>query len=158
MTATPTNRKSYYSLRYDDGVMPEVDPELLKDAELFDTMLKELRGLFRERNNIYRSRFRDHGIAGVLSLIAYKIQWLSSRLDDEGDLSHGEDLTEGFLDLAVYSALGALLSHYGEETAECKHLFAAQAYKNRPSEPDEPWRCVLCGAQARVTEQDGASS
>jgi len=157
MKAKPTNKKSCYTLRYGDGVMPQVDPELLEDAELFDTILREIRGLFRERNNIYRSRFRDNGIGGTMSLIAYKIQWLVSKLHGEDSSGQGEDLTEGFLDLAVYSALAAILCHYGEELAECRHLFAAQAH--RTSEPSEPWRCLLCGIRAQVSEQqEGAGS
>lgn len=152
--------KNRYELRFGDGVMPQVDPELVDDAELFDVLLNEIRGLFRERNNVYRSRFRDNGIAGTMSLIGYKIQRLSSQLNGEDGAGSDEDLTEGFLDLAVYSLLAALLSHYGEESAACRHLFAAQIdTAPEPSEQpwhEQPWHCVLCGARAQVTEQSGA--
>jgi hypothetical protein len=136
-----------YTFRYTGGPFPEPAQEVRQDAELFDHVLDEIRGLFRERNNVYRSRFRSQGIGGILSWIAVKMQRLSSLLAEGPAPDEDEDVTENLLDIAVYAGLGALMSYYGQqEAAPCKHLYALDEETNDTA----ALHCLLCGAKSRL--------
>lgn len=136
-----------YIFRYTGGPFPAPAPEVTKDAQLFDEVLDEVRGLFRQRNNVYRSRFRQQGIGGILSWIAVKMQRLSSLLAEGPSSGEDEDVTENLLDIAVYASLGALMSYYGQqEQAPCKHLYAIDDLPNENTN----LHCLLCGVGARL--------
>jgi hypothetical protein len=141
-----------YEFRYTGGRFPEPAGEVARDAELFDTVLDEMRGLFRQRNNVYRSQFRQQGLGGVLSWIAVNMQRVSSLLSDGPTSEQDEDLTENLLDMAVYAALGALLSHYTEpQTAQCKHLYATRDISDdRAGMNTHQLWCLLCGSKAKI--------
>jgi hypothetical protein len=138
---------NFYNFRYTGGPFPLPAPELENDAILFDHVLDEIKGLFRERNNIYRSRFRQQGIGGILSWIGVKMQRLSSLLAHGPGPDEDEDVTEHLLDIAVYAALGALMNYYGaHESAPCKHLYAVEEDCDR----GEHLHCLLCGNKSRL--------
>jgi hypothetical protein len=144
-----------YAFKYIGSDLPKPSPEVAVDAELFDRVTVEMRGIFRDKNNAYLSQFRREGITAILSWIRTKQARISSVLtggtDDEG-------LTENFLDLAVYGALGALLSHYGERGQHeigCRHLFRIADETGRGGS-DINLHCVLCGETRAVVDAPGA--
>jgi hypothetical protein len=136
-----------YKFRYTGGPFPVPAPEVEDDAILFDHVLDEIRGLFRERNNIYRSRFRQQGTGGILSWIGVKMQRLSSLLAQGAGPDEDEDVTENLLDIAVYAALGALMNYYGQqESTPCRHLYAV----DESSHGSGDLHCLLCGDKSRL--------
>ena len=140
-------KSNSYNFRYTGGPFPNPAPELENDAILFDQVLDEMKGLFRERNNVYRSRFRQQGIGGILSWIGVKMQRLSSLLVHGPSPDEDEDVTEHLLDIAVYAALGALMTYYGaQESAPCKHLYAVE----EDSDESGHLHCLLCGGKSRL--------
>jgi hypothetical protein len=140
-------RANSYRFRYTGGPFPMPAAEVENDAILFDHVLDEIRGLFRERNNIYRSRFRQQGIGGILSWIAVKMQRLSSLLGQGPGSNEDEDVTENLLDIAVYAALGALMNYYGpQESAPCKHLYSVE----EDCDDGRTLRCLLCGSKSKL--------
>ena len=140
-----------YTFKYTASDLPKPSPEVAVDAELFDRVIVEMRGMFRDKNNAYLSQFRREGITAILSWIRTKQTRISSVLTGGAD---DEGLTENFLDLAVYGALGALLSHYGERAqAEigCRHLFSIADEVERGGS-DINLHCVLCGETRAVVD------
>lgn len=120
---------------------PDPLPRLRRDATLFDLKVDAMRRLFRERNNVYHSRFRDEGLGAILSWLRTKQQRIASILTDT-PAGEDEGLAENFLDVAVYGVLGAILAEESGETSPCSHLFAVDT--------GEAGQCVLCGATARI--------
>jgi len=140
-------RANSYKFRYTEGPFPMPAPEVENDAILFDHVVDEIKGLFRERNNVYRSRFRQQGIGGILSWIAVKMQRLSSLLAQGAGPDEDEDVTENLLDIAVYAALGALMNYYpAQESAPCKHLYAVE----EDCHDGGNLHCLLCGDKSRL--------
>lgn len=136
-----------YKFRYTGGPFPIAAPEVQADSDLFDQVLDEMKGLFRERNNIYRSRFRQQGLSGILLWISIKMQRLSSLLAQGPDSEEDEDITENLLDLAIYAALGVLMTYYPpRESVPCKHLYALDEESSGPVE----LQCLLCGRRERL--------
>jgi len=145
---------STYTLKYVGSELPKPSPEVAADAELFDDMLAEMRGIFRDKNNAYLSQFRTEGIPAILSWIRTKQARIASVLAGDPD---DEGLTENFLDLAIYGALGALLSHHDGHARKtgCRHLYSV-AGKSQRDNSGVNLGCVLCGETWSVVDAPGA--
>lgn len=76
----------------------------------FDTLYAEVRQLFIEKNNHHKNVFLKRGVPGIVMRLEDKINDVM-----QGGKGH-ESVTECFLDIAVYALLGAICSHYYEET------------------------------------------
>jgi hypothetical protein len=138
-----------YVFRYRGGPFPEPLPEVAQDASCVDNIIDELRGLFRERNNVYLSGFRKEGLPGVVGFIGHKLQRLRSRLAGEGE--DDEDVIEHLLDLAIYAVLGVAILTDGERVQPCRHLFAPDSTAENRSITHFAVRCVLCGRAAVIS-------
>lgn len=130
-----------YRLQYQKH-MPNPNRAEKAIAKRFAMMTREVLGHFIDRNNVYRSQFICDGVPGIILRINDKIKRLVALLEGKAKESEDEDITENFVDIAVYGVMGATLHHFDIETKDSyhTHLFVKLMAKKR-----YVFECILCG-------------